>query len=197
LLLKKYPQSEEFKQLLKISHRMKSVLQNINSKIKYERLDTPQELDLNQLIQKEVEFLNADPFFYHQVEKNLKFERNLPTISINYFSVSGILSEFNQFFRKLINEDQIYVLQVETTYERDMIGLFFNFLGDFQIPETLNFRFPVKLEGDANQIAQQQLDGLDLEFLSSCLRKNSGILEITGRREMLTLRLNLYASNQS
>lgn len=197
LLLKKYPQSEEFKQLLKISHRIKSILLNLNNKIKYERSETPRELDLNQLIQKEVDFLNADPFFNHQVEKNLKFERNLPTTNITYLSLSGILSEFYQFFRKLINEDQIYVLQVETTFERDMIGLFVNFLGDFQIPETLNFRFPVKLEGDANQIAQQQVDGLDLVFLSYCLRKNSGILEITGRREMLTLRLNLHVSNQS
>jgi signal transduction histidine kinase len=191
LLQRKSPESAEYKQLLKLSHQLKSILQNLTYKITHERENQLIEINVNQLIQEEIKFLNTDSFFKQQVDKNLKFNSDLPKCFTSYISLSGIINEFYQFFKKLSKEDQIYVLQVETNSEKDNIDIYFNILGDFQIPDDLNLRFPVQLQGYATQLTQQEIAGIDTVFLSYCLKKNNGYLEITGRRELLNLHINI------
>ena len=106
-----------------------------------------------------------------------------------YSSLSGILGEFYYYLRRFVKEVNEYTLQVETLLEYDRLGFHLNFLGDFQIPSELSVRFPIDLEGEANQIALQSVEGLDVIFLAYCLKKISGYLELTGRKDMMKLRL--------
>ncbi len=188
LLQKKFPDSAEYTNLLKATYQVRSILQNLNYKLKNEKMDQRTDINVNQVIKEEIKFLNADSFFKNQVEKNLKFNTSIPRCPINYLSISGVINEFYRFFRKLVKEDQFYVLQVETLFDNDNIELYFNFLGDFQIPNDVNFRFPVLIQGSANQIVQNKIDGIDVVFLAFCLKKIDGNLEIVGRKELLTLR---------
>jgi signal transduction histidine kinase len=189
LLLRKSPESAEYKKLIKLSHQLKSILQSLTYKITHETENQLTEINVNQLIQEEIKFLNIDAFFKQQVDKNLKFNSDLPKCFTSYISLSGIINEFYQFFKKLSKDDQIYVLQVETSSEKDNIDIYFNFLGDFRIPDDLNLRFPIQLQGYAPQLTQQEIVGIDTVFLSYCLNKNNGYLEIIGRRELLNLHL--------
>ena len=188
LLQKKFPDSGEYTKLLKFTYQVRSILQNLNYKLTNERMDQRTEININQVIKEEIKFLNADPFFKNQVEKNLKFNTSIPKCQINYLSISGVINEFYRFFRKLVKEDHFYVLQIETLFDNNNIELYVNFLGDFQIPNDVNFRFPVLIQGFANQIAQNKIDGIDVVFLAFCLNKIDGHLEIVGRKELLTLR---------
>ena len=52
-------------------------------------------LDLNEIILREVKFLDNDPFFKHKVEKDLALEPDLPP-------VWGLYSDFAQSFRNLL-----------------------------------------------------------------------------------------------
>lgn len=188
ILKNKYPQYREFDELLKMTQRIQQSLKNVSYKVTNERQSQPVYVDVNDFLKEELIFLQSDLFFRNQVVRNVKYQQNLPRAYTFYSSLSGILGEFYLFFRKFVYEDQEYQLQVESFSEQNKIGFYFNFLGNFQIPADLELRFPFDLRGDFRQVAQQKLDGLDESFLSHCLSKNKGTLEISVRKDMMTLR---------
>jgi hypothetical protein len=188
ILKNKYPQYREFDELLKMTQRIQKSLKNVSYKMTNERQSQPVFIDLNEFLKEELIFLQSDLFFRHQVTRNVKFNPHLPKGRTFYASLSGILSEFYYFFRKFIFDDQEYLLQAETFSEERKIGFYLNFLGNFQVPQDLNIHFPFDLQGDAHWVARQQLEGLDIPFLAYCLTKNEGTLEISGRKDMMTLR---------
>ena len=88
-----------------------------------------------------------------------------------------------------VSTDQEYLFQFETIREYNQLGFHMNFIGDFQVPVELDLHFPIMLEGDHQQIILDSIDGLDITFLSDCLRKLEGYLVILCRRDMINLRL--------
>ena len=189
LLKQKYPEAKELDEILTIGNRIKSAVENVSYKMSQERLSDETEIDLNHLLKEEIEFLNSDKLFKHQVDKKIKLESEIPKFRMHYNAISGIISETYYFFRNFLSEAGQYTLQAGTFKENSEIGFYFNLLGDFTSPPGLNLRFPFNLEGNSFQIMQKQVDGLDSAFLSYCLEHNHGIIEIIGRREMLKMRL--------
>jgi hypothetical protein len=195
LLKSKYSQLKDLDALLKMTHFIQAPLKNLGHKLIHEQQPGIGEIDLNLFLKEELQFLTSDLFFKHQVKRSVKFLKEPQIFSGSYSSLSGILSEFYYFFRRFVLEDQEYQLQAETFYEEENTGFYLNFLGDFQIPADLNLHFPFDLEGSANQINQQKIEGLDMGFLAYCLRKNEGYLEISARKEMMKMRLVLPFSS--
>lgn len=189
LLSYKYQHIKEFEEMLKMGFKMQTILENISFKLVNERYFQPVEINLNRLLREEVNFLNCDLFFKHQVEKQEKYAPNIPQFQMYYLALSGVLSEFYHFTRRFVYEDQEYVCQLESFYERNRAGFFINFLGEFRIPDDLSVHFPLRLEGDATQISQQKLEGIDTAFLTFCLKLNQGKLQVSGRRELFSMRL--------
>lgn len=196
LLKQKYPQIEEINELLNMSNKMKIAVENICYKISHERSSQESEINLNRLLKEEIGFLNSDLFFKHQVEKNIKYENNIPSFKMHYVALSGIISETYYFFRHFFSEDSTHTLQAGTFKEKANIGFYLKFLGNFSVPAHLSVRFPFTLEGDSIQVAQQKINGLDSRFLTFCLQKSSGYLELQGRKEMLIMRLYLPLPKQ-
>jgi hypothetical protein len=188
-LKQKYPDAKELDEILTIGNRIKSAVENVSYKMSHERFATKTEIDLNRLLKEEIEFLNSDRLFKHQVDKRIKLDANIPIFQMHYYAISGIISETYYFFRNFLSEAGQYTLQAGTFKENSGVGFYFNLLGDFTSPPGLNLRFPFNLEGNSLQIMQKQVDGLDSAFLSYCLEHNRGIIEIIGRREMLKMRL--------
>ena len=191
LLKNKYSQLKDLDELLKMTRFIQSSLKNLGSKLMHEQQPLAIEIDLNQFLREELQFLTSDLFFKHQVKKSVKFLKESNIFWGVYSSLSGVLSEFYYFFRRFVLEDQEYQLQAELFQDQENIGFYLNFLGDFRIPADLNLRFPFELEGSASQITQQKIEGLDLIFLGHCLRENNGYLEIAGKKEMIKMRLLL------
>ncbi|OGB60629.1 MAG: hypothetical protein A2Y94_03230 [Caldithrix sp. RBG_13_44_9] len=191
LLKSKNSQLKDLDELLKMTHFIQSSLKNLGYKLVHEKQPAAVEIDLNQFMREELQFLTSDLFFKHQVKKSVKFLKESKKFLGIYSSLSGILSEFYYFFRRFVFEDQEYQLQAEIFHDQENIGFYLNFLGDFHIPADLNLHFPFDLEGSASQIIQQKIEGLDLAFLGHCLRENDGYLEISGKKEMMKIRLLL------
>jgi hypothetical protein len=194
LLKRKYPQVQEIDEILAMGNRIKSSVENVSYKMSHERYPSESEIDLNRLLKEEIEFLNSDMLFKHQVDKKIKLDPDIPKFQMYYYVISGIISETYYFFRNFLNEADQYTLQAGTFREGQQVGFTFNLLGFFATPSELKVRFPFSLEGNSMQIRQKQIDGLDSVFLSYCLERNNGMIEINGRREMLTMRLVLPLS---
>lgn len=189
VLINKNQQSDEYRDLLQLTLQVQDSLKLLRYKLTNERHSQQILLDLNEFITKELQFLKSDMFFKHQVKVNAKLDPRIQKTRLLYASLSGIMGEFYYYQKRFVIESNDYTLQVETLKEFDRLGFHLNFLGDFRIPAELSVRFPIDLEGVSNQIALQSVEGLDVIFLAHCLQKISGYLELTGRKDMMKLRL--------
>lgn len=196
LLNYKYKDITEFDELLKMGFKLQSILENLGFKLVNERFVQPMDINLNRMLREELKFLTCDLFFKHQVEQKEEYAQDIPQFKMYYLALSGPISECYHFFRRLVYEEQEYVMQVGSFMEKENTGYYLKFLGDFHIPAELNVRFPFQLKGDAINITQQKLDGIDTAFLSFCLKRNHGSLQISGKKEMLSMRLEFPIPGQ-
>ena len=194
LLNYKHQEIEELNEILKMGFKLQSMLENLSFKIVNERYFQPVEINLNRLLREEIKFLDSDLFFKHQVNKQEKFSPNIPQFQMYYLAISGVLSECYHFFRNFVYEDQEYIMDVGSFIEEQNAGFYLNLLGDFHVPENNNLRFPFALSGDAIEVSQQKLDGIDRAFLVYCLKQNHGNIDISGRKERLSMRLEFPLS---
>jgi hypothetical protein len=184
-------QLKEFESIFKLSRKLENQLHLLNNKISRNNRSKPMVLDLNNSFKEEFLLLRSDHFFEHQIKKNIKFHPDIPESRIFYSALMGIFYEFYYFLRKFVSMDQEYLLQFETIREDNNIGYHANFIGDFRIPAELDLHFPWTLEGNSQQINLESIAGLDISFMSFCLKKIDGYLEIVCRRDMMNLRLIL------
>ena len=98
-----------YAQLLKMDHeeledldiiieevgRMESIVNNLMMKSRKDHENVEEALNLNDLLRIELEFLSANMFFKHEVEKKVALDKNLPT-------VLGVYSHFSQSVGNII-----------------------------------------------------------------------------------------------
>lgn len=189
LLNYKYQHIRELNELLKMGFKLQEMLENLSYKLVNERYAQPVEINLNRLLREEMKFLDGDLFLKHQIEVREKYSNNIPQFQMNYLALSGVLSECYYFFRNFVFEEQEYVLEVNSFYDGMNAGFSLKLLGDFRIPDNFNHRFPISLSGNSIKVARTKLEGIDTAFLSYCLKRNRGDLQVTGRRELFSMRL--------
>ncbi len=189
LLNFKYQNIKELDEMLKMGFRIQNLLENLSFKLINERYFQPVEINLNRLLREEIKFLSSDLFFKHQVQKNERFEPNIPQFRLYYLSISGVLSECYYFLKKFVYEDQEYVFYINSFFEKGNAGFMVKFLGDFHHADDIDMHFPFSLEGDARKMARENFKGLDTAFLTYCLRLNHGTIQLSGRKELFALRL--------
>ena len=90
LIKLKYPDVEDIDGVITQVERINGIIRNLMWKSRQEQDQTFQELDLNQLMQEEFHFLEADLDYKHYVEKEFSFGDTVPTIMGRYsdFSMS-------------------------------------------------------------------------------------------------------------
>lgn len=88
LLKMKYPDEENITVIQDSANQMDKMIENIL--IKGRRQQKREWIDLNHLIQRELEFLEADQFFKHGVEKRISFGDEVPSFLCTYTDLSQI-----------------------------------------------------------------------------------------------------------
>jgi signal transduction histidine kinase len=81
--------------ILTQSQRIGSIINNMLFKSRQEQDSSERDIDLNQLLAEELNFLNADLEFKHRVEKDYQLDPTLPVIR-------GIYSDFSQALLNII-----------------------------------------------------------------------------------------------
>ncbi len=123
LLKLKYPDSAELDKIIRQTRRMTELIQTIARKGQNEQNAVRVEIHLNSLLKDELEFLNANLFYKHQIKKEFEFADHLP-------SIYGIYSDFSQGFLHIIQnaidavyESDVRKLRIATSFSGGMISV--------------------------------------------------------------------------
>ncbi|MCD4691315.1 MAG: response regulator [Calditrichales bacterium] len=123
LLKMKYQDEKEIDKVLKQTTRMGDLIKTILTKSKREQETNITSINLNELLRDELEFLNANLYFKHQIEKEYIIDEKLP-------SFKGVYSDFSQSIMNIIQNsvDAMYKapvrkLTIVTEADQDFIYL--------------------------------------------------------------------------
>ncbi len=107
--------------ILKQVEQMSDIIGNMMYKSRQEQDSERKRINLNQVLEEELTFLEADMQFKHEIEKNVDFDPKLPYIE-------GIYSDFSQSFTNIIRNaiDAMYrsekkILTVTTRHDRSYV----------------------------------------------------------------------------
>jgi len=105
--------------ILAQAERMKDIISTMMMKSRHDQDRQKRTLDLNQLLQNELKFLEANLQFKNQITKQFEFARGLPP-------VYGLYSDFSQVFLNLVNnavdamvDAPVKTLRVSTRCDED------------------------------------------------------------------------------
>ena len=104
LLRKEYPDSPDFEPIISSGQQMSQMIEDILAKSRQKKSQEP--TDLNTLLQRELDFLQANLFFKHEVEKDIRLDEKLPRVECVY-------TDFSQAFGNLLRN------AVDAMYQRE------------------------------------------------------------------------------
>lgn len=93
LLRMEHPDLSELDHILDSSQQMNQLIEDILDKSRQRK--TRETIDINVLLQRELDFLQANPVFKHEVEKDVRLGEDLPPIQ-------GVYSDLSQVFGNLL-----------------------------------------------------------------------------------------------
>ncbi|MGD9486823.1 MAG: response regulator [Calditrichaceae bacterium] len=121
LLKLKYDEAIEIDKILKQTARMSDLINTILTKGRKEQDTRDRILDINEILKDELDFLDANLYFKHHIEKEYHFEKDLPRIR-------GVYSDFSQSIHNILQnsidamrETKIRELTIITRSEKDYI----------------------------------------------------------------------------
>lgn len=121
LLKLRHPDIPETEKILKQTYNMSTLINQIMEKGRKEQDTSRISININDLLKKELEFLNANLFFKHKVKKDYHFAEKLPQIE-------GVYSDFSQGLISIVQNaiDAMYDVQdrtltIETKSDSDRI----------------------------------------------------------------------------
>ena len=87
----KYPDLPEFADILKSAERIQDIVENLGAKCADEQTAEEMDINLNDLVRREIAFLQADLFLKHQVKVETDLQTDLPSIRARYVDFSFAL----------------------------------------------------------------------------------------------------------
>lgn len=87
----KHPDLAEFSDLLKAAERIQEIVENLGAKCADEQTAEAMDINLNDLVRRELAFLQADLFLKHQVKVETDLQADLPSIRVRYVDFSFAL----------------------------------------------------------------------------------------------------------
>lgn len=111
----------ELKTVEQSAQKILNIIDNLLNKLHRERNTDTVEINLNEMLQTELEFLDANLFFKQNVTKDIKLDENLPTIK-------GVYADFSQAIMNIIynaldsmrdSEQKELTIRTEYNHEKD------------------------------------------------------------------------------
>lgn len=90
-----YPEVERLERIESQAVRMEKIIGTILAKLKHSNSRQSELLQLNEILKEEILFLEADPFFKHEVNTHLDLNPDLP-------GFEGVSADFSQLFGNLL-----------------------------------------------------------------------------------------------
>lgn len=123
LLKLKHNEADEIDKILKQTARMSDLINTILTKGRKEQDTRESILDINEILKDELDFLDANLYFKHHIEKEYNFANNLPRIRGVYSDFSQSLHNILQNSIDAMRETQIRKLFIITSSNDDSISV--------------------------------------------------------------------------
>jgi len=114
LLQADFPETEELDMILEEVRIMESAINNLMIKSRRDHKKEEEVIDLNQLIKLELEFLEANMFFKHEISKEVTLDPDLPSILGVYFHFSQTFSNIMHNAMDAVFESENKMIAVKT-----------------------------------------------------------------------------------
>jgi PAS domain S-box-containing protein len=121
LIKMKYPDLSDIDGVIAQVERINGIIRNLMWKSRQEQETRPQEINLNQLLQEELKFLEADLDFKHNVAKHYDFADNVPAIMGRYSDFSQAIMNVVRNALDAMHEREKRELSVGTEVSGDEI----------------------------------------------------------------------------
>jgi signal transduction histidine kinase len=119
LLKMKHPDLGEVDRILSSGNLMNTMIENILSKSRHKR--TTEEVDINRLLERELEFLMADRTFKRDVVKQVELSENLPFVYGVYTDFSQVFGNFLRNAIEAMGDQSTKNLRVSTAQDKDHV----------------------------------------------------------------------------
>ncbi len=183
LLRALYPETTELEVILKQIRKIKDIIRSLMLKARHQEETRARHIQLNELLQTELAFLEANLFFKHEVEKVYSFDPELPEIW-------GVYGDFSQALLNIVNNaiDAMYstprkILQVRTKHDDERIIVEIEDTGTGMTPEItariFEPFFSTKPPADNKQTDEPTGTGLGLSASRELLARYDGKIELS------------------
>ena len=123
LIKMKYPDLTDIDGVIAQVERINGIVRNLMWKSRQEQETQPQEINLNQLLQEELRFLEADLDFKHNVTKQYAFADNVPAILGRYSDFSQAIMNVVRNALDAMHDREARELSVKTDVQNDEIRI--------------------------------------------------------------------------
>ena len=123
--------------ILEAVGKIEQLIENLLEKGRFESVDERRDIDLNELIEREMAFLEADMEFKHDVEKHLELDPNLPTIKGVYADFSQVVYNMVHNALEAMHEKEEKTLRICTRFDDSSVNIDFSDSGVGIPPEHL------------------------------------------------------------
>jgi len=179
MMKEKQPENKSLDPILSQAKEITRILDTMMIKCRKEQESDKTEIELNNLLKTELDFLETDLDFKHKIKKDYQFADNLPT-------VTGVYSDFSQGLINIINNatDAMFqsadkILSVRTHYDSNTIFIDIKDTGcginKESIPKLFDPFFTTKAYHSKKRSAEPKGTGLGL-FSSYQILKPYGVL---------------------
>jgi len=123
--------------VLEAVEKIEQLIENLLEKGRIESVDERQNIDLNDLIEREMAFLEADMELKHDVEKHLELDPNLPTIKGIYADFSQVVFNIVHNAVEAMHDRPEKKLHIRTRFDDSSVNVDFRDSGIGISPEDL------------------------------------------------------------
>ncbi|GEM_PF-4846162 len=188
--------SEKCDKILSASENMRNIIENILCKTRREQSRQEKPIDLNRILSTELDFLKADPFFKHKIEKDIEMDKSLPPITGIYSDFSQSLSNIIKNAMDAMRNTETRRLTVRTCFSDRHIQVRISDTGEGIPEENLAHifepYFTTKPAGDEAREGEPAGTGLGLYMVRELLKKYNAEYDIKsrlGERTTFTIKL--------
>ena len=139
LLKLRNPDLIEAERIVSSAQQMKTMIENILSKSRQKM--TPEPVDFNQLLERELDFLRADSTFKHEVETDIHLADQLPNVLCVYTEMSQVFGNLLRNAVESMHDLSKKVLCVTSSYVKERVVIEISDTGSGIKEEHLDYLF--------------------------------------------------------
>jgi nitrogen-specific signal transduction histidine kinase len=148
--------------------KISGIIRNMMNKRLQEEEDTPQMLNLTSLLREELQFLEADMAFKHEIEKTYNLDESPPLIKGVYYHFSQCFTNIINTIMKSFDGSDVKELTVSSKHNDETIYIEIHDTGSVQ-------------DSDIQEGGNQPFNGTWLKYAKELLRPYNGELTVSNK----------------